>query len=190
MIQIGSSAWSGSKTKQMRDRLLVMDLRAYHCHAIQAEFTSPELQELLSYSKKPVENIDQMLQNSALNINQPIPAGWHMFFVFPRPGTISPWSSKATDIAKICQIQLERIERGTLIFLQTNDMTREKEMEISGRIHDKMTHVVFCNIPNENVLFPTPLPRPLESVDLVSTNLQDPISVLEKANIEWVIILC
>lgn len=43
------------------------------------------------------------------------------FFVLPRPGTISPWSSKATDIAHMCNLEnhVDRIERGIAYFIET-----------------------------------------------------------------------
>lgn len=44
-----------------------------------------------------------------------------LFLVLPRPGTISPWSSKATDIARHCGLSaVERIERGLAYYVQTD----------------------------------------------------------------------
>src|SRR5262245_45725566 len=40
--------------------------------------------------------------------------GRQKLYVVPRLGTISPWASKATDIAKICSLPVLRIEPGRL----------------------------------------------------------------------------
>ena len=59
--------------------------------------------------------------------------------VIPRQGTISPWSSKATDIVHLCDLkQIKRLERG--INYHFNRQLRPKELEIVlNIIMDKMT---------------------------------------------------
>src|SRR5215467_2047699 len=48
--------------------------------------------------------------------------GGEPFIVVPRPGTVSPWSSKATDIARNCGLAaVRRIERGTAHWIETAD---------------------------------------------------------------------
>src|SRR5258705_5739134 len=47
----------------------------------------------------------------------------NVVFVLPRHGSISPWSSKATDIAHLCRLgnHVERLERGTAFVFTTSD---------------------------------------------------------------------
>ena len=47
------------------------------------------------------------------------PARASALYVVPRLGTISPWASKATDIAKLCGLPVRRVERGRLVALTT-----------------------------------------------------------------------
>ncbi|MCA9641558.1 MAG: phosphoribosylformylglycinamidine synthase, partial [Myxococcales bacterium] len=63
--------------------------------------------------------------------------------VVPRPGTISPWSSKATDIALICGLQgLERLERGIVYSLE-GSLSEAEVAAVDALLHDRMTQVVF-----------------------------------------------
>ena len=67
------------------------------------------------------------------------------FYVVPRPGTISPWASKATDIAHNCGLnQVKRIERGILFTIATPD---EVPVDL---LHDRMIEAVFANLDGLN----------------------------------------
>ncbi len=61
--------------------------------------------------------------------------------VTPRVGTISPWSSKATDIFKNCNTPIHRLERGLLFTLKG---VSEISNEVKQVLHDRMTETVFC----------------------------------------------
>ncbi|KAJ7273524.1 phosphoribosylformylglycinamidin [Mycena haematopus] len=92
-------------------------------------------------------------------------------FVTPRPGSISPWSSKATDISAICNLDafVQRLERGmAFVFTTANDcvLTEEHVRSFSSFIHDRMTQVVHLARPDERVLFAHNSPKPLRVVDL------------------------
>ena len=82
------------------------------------------------------------------------------FYVVPRPGTISPWASKATDIAHNCGLdQVNRIERG---ILYTVDAPGEVPV---GMLHDRMIEAVFEQLEDCAALFETHSPRPLVEID-------------------------
>ena len=70
-----------------------------------------------------------------------------LFLVTPRTGTISPWSSKATDIAHNCNLQsIARIERGIayqLGFIEEYSLTKEDKLLISNMLHDRMVEIVL-----------------------------------------------
>src|SRR5436190_13351800 len=68
-----------------------------------------------------------------------------LLLVVPRPGTISPWSSKATDIAHNCGLEsIARIERGIAYRVATRDDFPDEDREaLLPLIHDRMTEAVF-----------------------------------------------
>lgn len=93
-----------------------------------------------------------------------------LFVVAPRPGTISPWSSKATDIAKICGLaSIRRIERAIVYWVQVSEsMTPDLRLKIQSKLHDRMTQVVFEHPDQLQNLFSHETPRPVESVPVLA----------------------
>jgi phosphoribosylformylglycinamidine synthase len=83
--------------------------------------------------------------------------------VVPRIGTISPWSSKATDIARNCGLALvRRIERGT-VFVLARAVPVER---IAAALHDRMTESVLASADEAERLFRHVPPPPMASVPL------------------------
>ncbi|MBK9623444.1 MAG: phosphoribosylformylglycinamidine synthase [Rhodocyclaceae bacterium] len=100
-----------------------------------------------------------------------------MFLVTPRLGTISPWSSKATDIAKNCGFaNVQRIERGTAY---TVHGYQDRQLLLVTRCHDRMTESVLSSIAEAAALFHHVEPQPLESVDVIGGGRK----ALESANL-------
>ena len=89
--------------------------------------------------------------------------------VTPRVGTVSPWASKATDIAHNCGLALRRIERITEDQLGSSaPLTAEQVQALAALLHDRMTESVLSTREDALALF-TELPAaPLEQVDLQS----------------------
>ena len=84
--------------------------------------------------------------------------------VVPRPGTISPWSSKATDILRNCGLaHLGRIERGIVYYFDAESI----EPEWPPLIHDRMTQAVLPDVKEAACLFEHQQPRPMASVDIL-----------------------
>lgn len=84
--------------------------------------------------------------------------GLNFFIVLPRVGTISPWSSKATNIAQMCNLDrhVKRVERGQAYLVRTKDGKQLSEQEfrtIAVLVHDRMTQDVLNVIPDEKVIF-------------------------------------
>ena len=67
------------------------------------------------------------------------------FLVTPRPGTTSPWSSKATDIAVNSGVKdIERVERGVAFFIEANEtLTQHQKSIVRSLLHDRMIETVF-----------------------------------------------
>src|SRR5690554_459956 len=93
-----------------------------------------------------------------------------LFLVVPRPGTLSPWSSKATDIARNCGLrQIRRIERGIAYFIRSGrKLGLEQREKIAALLHDRMTQKVFHEMGGAELLFSHEEPRPLGRVPVVS----------------------
>jgi phosphoribosylformylglycinamidine synthase len=94
------------------------------------------------------------------------------FVVTPRPGTISPWSSKATDIAHICGLdKVKRLERVVVYTIDFSVPYKEVPVEqidtLVAKIHDRMTQAVFTKITDCTELFHHEEPRPMTSVPVL-----------------------
>lgn len=95
-----------------------------------------------------------------------LPAG---VVVVPRPGTISPWSSKATDIAHNCGLAepVRRIERG-IIYAIEPPLSDAQHAHLLPLIHDRMTQSVLTELSEAEGLFVTHEPSPLRTIGLLA----------------------
>ena len=94
-------------------------------------------------------------------------------YVIPRAGSISPWSSKATDIAAICNLgeHIERVERGiayTFQLKQGKALDGTVISQISHLLHDRMTQTIQLSLSHEDVIFKHRDPSPLRTIELTS----------------------
>ncbi|KAJ7213123.1 CobB/CobQ-like glutamine amidotransferase domain-containing protein [Mycena pura] len=138
--------------------------------------TSPQAQATLADATSPARrSLDLLLAYGddlkLAHADGKLAQGRNVVFVTPRPGSISPWSSKATDIATICNLAslVERLERGMAYVVTTSDdrMLLDEDLEaFSSLIHDRMTQVVHLTPPDEDVVFSHHSPRPLRIIDL------------------------
>lgn len=90
--------------------------------------------------------------------------------VVPRPGTISPWSSKATDIAHNCGLNaVSRLERGVAYYISSSSALSSDELAaISAQLHDRMVEVVFADLQQGASLFSHEEPRQMTRVEILS----------------------
>jgi phosphoribosylformylglycinamidine synthase len=101
-----------------------------------------------------------------------------LFVVTPRIGTISPWSSKATDIAKNCGLAFaRRVERGVAHHVAGG--AGADRARIAALLHDRMTESVLGRLEDADVLFRHVAPRPLAHVPVLAGGR----AALEAANI-------
>ncbi|WP_418113450.1 phosphoribosylformylglycinamidine synthase [Vibrio scophthalmi] len=139
-----------------------------HFANLTAELAQPELEKL------------EKLLTYGPTIEEHDPAGL-LLLVTPRPGTISPWSSKATDIARNCGLdQVQRLERGTAYYVETSTELNElQKLELKAILHDRMMEVVFTDVESAEALFKVSQPAPYAEVDLLAGGR----AALEKANV-------
>ncbi len=108
------------------------------------------------------------------------PAEGELLVVVPRFGTVSPWSSKATDIAHVCGLAaVRRIERGIAWFVQApRPLSAGDSAAIGALLHDRMTETVLADPAAAEALFSHAAPKPLVTVPLAAEG----IAALERAN--------
>ena len=105
-----------------------------------------------------------------------------LILAVPRPGTISPWSSKATDIAHNCGLeQVVRVERGTAYYVQGQEHFTEQQLaDLGAELHDRMVETVLHELQQAEVLFSHHEPAPVAAVDTLGGG----VAALKQANIE------
>ena len=141
----------------------------WHFAATRRALEAPELsvlEKILTYG--PASTVEE-------------PEG-ELFLVVPRLGTISPWSSKATDIASHCALAaVERLERGVAFYAQKADgsaLTQTEKQALLPLIHDRMTEVVLADFGSAERLFRHFEPAPFSTVDILGQGKE----ALEQAN--------
>ena len=169
----GSPALSAFRVNKLLTRfqdahLPVSDIYAEYVHFadVSAPLNAEEksrLQRLLKYGPSLAEHAPQ----------------GRLLLVTPRPGTISPWSSKATDIAHNCDLaQVRRLERGLAFYVQAPQLTDAQWHQLAALLHDRMMESVYGDLNEAEQLFVQQAPQPLQSVDILTQGR----SALEQAN--------
>jgi len=117
------------------------------------------------------------------------PTDGPVIVVSPRLGTVSPWASKATDIAHNCGLALKRVERITEYRLVVKTgllggakaLSDEQLGQVAALLHDRMTESALPSRDEAKALFTALQAAPMEHVDV----LQGGRAALEAANKAW-----
>ena len=111
-----------------------------------------------------------------------------VFIVSPRLGTVSPWASKATDIARNCGLAVKRIERITEYCVALKSglfgkavLTDEQRGQVAALLHDRMTESVMADRAHAAGLFTELQAAPLQTIDVLAGGK----AALEQANTEF-----
>ncbi len=119
--------------------------------------------------------------------HKPKPSFIRSLLISPRLGTVSPWASKATDIAHNCGLMVRRIERLVEFSLHFKNAaaaqacSAETLLQLADLLHDRMTESVLAQRDDALALFTELQAQPLLHVDLLSGGKE----ALEKANQEF-----
>ncbi|MGH8299777.1 MAG: phosphoribosylformylglycinamidine synthase, partial [Steroidobacteraceae bacterium] len=164
VILPGAPALSGFRIEKLLARIAAVEpavtglaARFMHFAALERPLTDDEqriLQQLLTYGPR----------TAAAS-----PAGeGERLLVVPRQGTISPWSSKATDIAHVCGLAaVERIERGMEYRIAARrPLGPERLAQIAPALLDRMTETALLDAAEASRLFGHSAPRPATRVAL------------------------
>ncbi len=162
----GSAALS-----QFRQDKLVATLAGHRVTAINAEFwhfaaVSREL------TREERTRLDALLAYGA--DAEPSDGHQYAFLVVPRLGTISPWSSKATDIAHNCGLDaVRRIERGVWFWVSAEKaLTTQAKRAIEDACHDRMTETVLPDLKAAEALFEAHTAKSLTTIARSKASLQ------------------
>ncbi|WP_025457952.1 phosphoribosylformylglycinamidine synthase [Neisseria polysaccharea] len=127
-----------------------------------------------------VEKLQALLAAQSVKETPEAREGLHLFLVTPRLGTISPWASKATNIAENCGLAgIERIERGMAVWLE-GALTDEQKQQWAALLHDRMTESVLPDFQTASKLFHHLESETFSTVDVLGGGKE----ALVKANTE------
>jgi phosphoribosylformylglycinamidine synthase len=172
----GQSALSTFRLRKLLAQLQLIDARV---SGLRARFTY-----FVSVSEAPTPEQRQHL-DALLLANDEIedfPDSAQLIYTGPRPGTISPWSSKATDIARACRLDsVVRIERGVCYAIECKDTLSSAELpRLGASLFDRMTECQFASGAEAAVLFAEHPPAALATIPL----LEDGTDALFRADRE------
>ena len=127
-----------------------------------------------------VEKLQALLAAQSVKETPEAREGLHLFLVTPRLGTISPWASKATNIAENCGLEgIERIERGMAVCLEGR-LNDEQKQQWAALLHDRMTESVLPDFQTASKLFHHLESETFSTVDVLGGGKE----ALVKANTE------
>ena len=177
----GGSALSPFRVQQLLPRLQaihdkISGIAARYVHLVAGDAApTPEQQRQLA---------------ALLNYGDPYagPADGPLVVVAPRLGTVSPWASKATDIAHNCGLAVHRVERIveyrltlTSGLLGKAGLSPDQLVQVAALLHDRMTESALASREEAASLFTELHPAPMDHVDILGGGR----AALETANTAW-----
>ena len=114
-----------------------------------------------------IEKLQALLAAESVEQTPQASTDLHLFLIAPRIGTISPWASKATDIARNCGLDnIERIERGMAVWIE-GALTEAQKQQWAALLHDRMTESVLTDFQAASALFAHPQAQTFNTVDVL-----------------------
>ncbi|MGB4357204.1 MAG: phosphoribosylformylglycinamidine synthase [Limnohabitans sp.] len=177
----GASALSDFRMAQLLPRLATVSPQV---QGISARFVH------LVATTTPLQDAQKKTLSALLTYGEPYagPTDGPVIVVSPRIGTVSPWASKATDIAHNCGFDVRRIERLTEYrltlksgLLGTAKLTADQLGQVAALLHDRMTESAMPSRDEAAALFTALDPAPMEHVDVLGGGR----AALEAANKAW-----
>ena len=159
----GNPAHSEYRLNQLQNKLQaigpIQTLRSQFIYAVDL------LEDAEDLSSEELTKLRILLNDSDIEISGQLTD--EATLVVPRLGTISPWSSKATDITHTCGLEkIHRIERGTVFFL--GGVAESNRAAMETLLHDRMMHQLLYNTEDMAGLFLHQTPKPSTTVDVLA----------------------
>ncbi|MBD8051020.1 phosphoribosylformylglycinamidine synthase [Limnohabitans radicicola] len=157
---------------------------------------SPQIQGIaaryvhLVATTSPLQDTQKQTLSALLTYGEPYagPTDGPVIVVSPRIGTVSPWASKATDIAHNCGFDVRRVERLTEYrltlksgLLSSAKLSAEQLGQVAAVLHDRMTESAMPSRDEAAALFSALDPAPMDHVDVLGGGR----AALEEANKAW-----
>lgn len=169
------------RLQHIHDKIIGLSARFVHLAAFDAApeaSTEQRLGELLTYGE-PVTPRHLRLEAD----------GAPALLVMPRLGTVSPWASKATDIARNCGLVVHRVERLIEYRVELKagllggkpSLSPDQRWAVASLLHDRMTEAVVATRGEAHALFTELQAAPMERVDVLAGGR----AALERANADW-----
>ncbi len=178
----GGNALSAFRIQQLLPRLAQI---SPHIQGLAARFVH------LVATPTPLQGDQNKTLAALLAYGEPYagPSEGPLIVVSPRLGTVSPWASKATDIAHNCGLAVQRIERVTEYRLQLKSgllggakaLSAEQLGQVAALLHDRMTESALASREEAQALFTALQAAPMEHVDVLGGGR----AALEAANTAW-----
>src|SRR6187402_3567075 len=176
LILPGAAAFSPFRLERLLATLRssVPDLQTHSIGAKYVHFV--DLERSLDAGERSV--LDRLLEYGPRRA--PVLERGDLLLVVPRPGTQSPWSSKATDIAHNAGLMaVRRVERGVAYYVDAGRPLAANDRIAAGAVlHDRMVESVLSHLDDAAALFNQGAPRPLLTVDVLGGGRAE----LERAN--------
>ncbi len=181
----------GNALSPFRAKKLLAFLQDYEPRitAVQARFV-----HWAATAREPTPELTDQL-TALLTYGEPFDGsdGGQTIVVTPRLGTVSPWASKATDIARSCGLSLQRLERVTQyrVTLKSGLLGGVKTLEaeeltqVGNLLHDRMTESWFMDLDGSRALFTELTAQPMTHVDVLSGGPQAGQQALRDADAAW-----
>ena len=176
---VGGPAFSPFKTQQILNALQTVCPQIQGLHTEHVYLLATEQAVSASSQQRMASLLDAQLALKPSQRDQQL-----SMVVSPRMGTVSPWASKATDIARNCGFSLRRLERLTVFQLQLSipiDLSESTQQSLEALLHDRMTESVWSSLQDAHALFDSLHAQPLAFVDV----LKGGRAALAQANTNW-----
>lgn len=191
LVLPGSNAFSDFRLKSLAKAIGAREVRAVWLHLVNPlkELDLRELktlEQILHYGETPdhADRLTQVLIEAIHRRGAPKDDNTALFYVAPRAGTISPWSSLATMIARTCTLEdaVKRIERGMVIAATFDKPIAADAIPNADALHDRMTQTISRQAPDLELLFGEHEPAPATTISF--EEYETPRAALEHANRE------
>ena len=175
----GGNALSAFRAQALLPRLQAVQPRISAVHARHVHWV---------WSDHPLARAEHDKLEALLRYGDPYagPGDGPLLVVAPRLGTLSPWASKATDIAHNCGLAIRRVERVTEFRLTlergllggAKALSEDELQACAALLHDRMTESVLRSREDAKHLFDEQPGKPMEHVDVLGRGK----AALEAAN--------
>lgn len=187
----GSSAHSDFRLQRLAKDIGATEVRSIWVHFVNPvkELSVEELktlQQILHYGEYPNthDRLSQILLDAVHRGSEPKDDNTALFYVSPRAGTISPWSSLASMIARTCTLEhaVKRIERGLVIAATFDHAPGADEIPNRDNLYDRMTQTISRTAPDLDAIFGES--EPAQATTISFDEYSNAQAALEHANKE------